>query len=172
MDRAAGAETLGAAHREAFRHHALAGERRIAVQQQRQHRRARGRVVQLLLLGAGLAKHDRVLGFEMRRIGGQRQMHALAVEFAVAGGAEMVFHVARAFDVAGRGSAALEFVKDLAIGLGHQIGEHVQPPAMAHAQNDLGDAQLAAALDDLLQRRHHRLAAVEPEALGADKANA
>ena len=28
-------------------------------------------------------------------------------------------------------------------------------------------AELAAALDDLLERRHHRLSAVEPEALGA-----
>ena len=38
---------------------------------------------------------------------------------------------------------------------------------MRHADDDLLDAELAAALDDLLQRRHHRLGAVEPEALGA-----
>ena len=38
---------------------------------------------------------------------------------------------------------------------------------MRHADDDLFDAELAAALDDLLQRRHHRFGAVEPEALGA-----
>ena len=38
---------------------------------------------------------------------------------------------------------------------------------MRHADDDLLDAELAAALDDLLQRRHHRLGAVEAEALGA-----
>ena len=38
---------------------------------------------------------------------------------------------------------------------------------MRHADDDLLDAELAAALDDLLQRRHHRFRAVEPEALGA-----
>ena len=38
---------------------------------------------------------------------------------------------------------------------------------MRHADDDLFDAERAAALDDLLQRRDHRLAAVETEALGA-----
>ena len=40
MDGAAGAEALGARRGEAFRHHALAGEGRIAMNQQRQHRGA------------------------------------------------------------------------------------------------------------------------------------
>ena len=38
---------------------------------------------------------------------------------------------------------------------------------MRHADDDLLDAELAAALDDLLQRRDHGLGAVEAEALGA-----
>ncbi len=38
---------------------------------------------------------------------------------------------------------------------------------MRHADDDLFDAELAAALDDLLQRRNHRLGAVDAEALGA-----
>ncbi len=41
---------------------------------------------------------------------------------------------------------------------------------MRHAQNDFVDAQGAAALDDLLQRRNHGLAAVQAEALGAGEA--
>src|SRR5215467_1866880 len=38
---------------------------------------------------------------------------------------------------------------------------------MRHAEHDLFDAERAAALDDLLERRDHRFAAVEPESLGA-----
>ena len=47
------------------------------------------------------------------------------------------------------------------------LGEHVEAAAMRHAEDDLLHAELAAALDDLLERRDHRLAAVEAEALGA-----
>ena len=70
-------------------------------------------------------------------------------------------------DVVGMGGAAFEFVEDRPIRFGHDIGENVQAPAMRHADHDLADAQLAAALDDLLERRHHRLAAVQTKALGA-----
>ena len=38
---------------------------------------------------------------------------------------------------------------------------------MRHAEDDVLHAERAAALDDLLQRRDHRFAAVEAEALGA-----
>ncbi len=96
----------------------------------------------------------------------------LAVEFAVRRRAQMIFHVARAFDFGGLGGAALEFVEDLAIGLAHHIGEHVQPAAMGHAEHDFLDAQLAAALDDLLERGNGGFAAVQAEALGADEADA
>src|SRR3974390_3636380 len=40
---------------------------------------------------------------------------------------------------------------------------------MGHADDDFLHTQLAAALDDLLKRRNHRLAAVEAKALGAHK---
>ena len=79
----------------------------------------------------------------------------------------MVLHVARALDVVGLERAALELVEDGAVRLAHDVGEHVEAPAMRHADHDLLDAELAAALDDLLQRRHHRFGAVEAEALGA-----
>ena len=38
---------------------------------------------------------------------------------------------------------------------------------MRHAESNLFQAKLAAALDDLLKRRNHRLRAIQPEALGA-----
>ena len=121
----------------------------------------------LILLGAHFAEHHRIDDLEMRGIGGQRQMHLVAVELAVGRRAEVIFHVARAFDVVGRGRAALELVEDGAVRLGHHLRQHVEPAAMRHAEHDLLHAERAAALDDLLQRRDHRFAAVEAEALGA-----
>ena len=52
----------------------------------------------LVLLGAHLAEHDGIDDFEMRRVGGQRQMDPVVVELAVGRRAEMVFDVAGAFD--------------------------------------------------------------------------
>jgi hypothetical protein len=94
-------------------------------------------------------------------------VHRIAVEFAVRRGAEVVFHIARPFDILGLEAAALEFVEDRAIGLAHHIGEHRQPAAMRHADHELLHPQRAAALDDLFHRRDQRLATVKAEPLGA-----
>src|SRR5947209_4199577 len=94
-------------------------------------------------------------------------MHPVAVELAVGGGAEVILHVARALDIVGSGRAALELVEDRAMRLAHHLGEDVEPPAMRHAEHDLLHAEIAAALDDLLERRDQRLSPVETEALGA-----
>src|SRR5690242_17391195 len=94
-------------------------------------------------------------------------MDLVVVEGAVTRGAEMVFDVARALDVLGIGGIALELGEDRGEGLAEEIGEHVEPAAMWHADDQLLHAELAAALDDLLERRDQRLAAFEAEALGA-----
>ncbi len=147
---------------EALGDHALAGEGGIAVEEQRQHPRplierhdvAARLVGVLVLLRPRLAEHHRVDDLEVRRVGGQRQVDLVAVELAVRRGAEVVLDVAGALDVVGRGGAALELVEDGAVRLAHHLGEHVQPAAMGHAEDDLLQAELAAALDDLLQRRN------------------
>ena len=167
MHRTAGAVAAQPRQAEAFGDDALAGEGRIAVDQQRQHLHALDIIVELILLGANLAEHDGIDDLEMRRIGGQRQMHLVAVEFAVRRGAQMVFDVARPLDLVGRGRAALEFVEDHAVRLAHHLAQHVEAAAMGHADRDLLDPQRAAALDDLLERRNHRFGAVEAEAFGA-----
>ena len=79
----------------------------------------------------------------------------------------MVLDVARALDVLGIGRIALELGEDRREGLAHDVGQHVQAAAMGHADHDLLDAELAAALQDLLQGRDQGLAAVQAEALGA-----
>src|SRR5439155_27245552 len=76
------------------------------------------------------------------------------------------FDVAGALAVVGLEGAALELVEDGAVRLAHDVGEYVEAPAVRHANDDLLDAELAATLDDLLERRHHGLGAVEAEALG------
>ena len=167
MQRAAGPVAAQAREAEAFGHHALSGESGVAVDQERQRLRALDDVVELILLGADLAENDRIDDLEMRRIGGQREMNAVAVEFAVRRRAKVIFDVAGAVDLIGRIRAALEFVEDDAVRLAHHLAQHVEPAAMGHAESDVFQAKLTAALDDLLERRDHRLGAVEAEALGA-----
>src|SRR5690349_19311217 len=79
----------------------------------------------------------------------------------------MVLHVARALDVFGVGRPALEFMEQRAMRLAHDLGQDVEATAMRHADHDLLHAEIAAALDDLLQRGDQRFRAVEAEALGA-----
>jgi hypothetical protein len=173
VDRPAGPVALQPHQREALRHHALARERRVAVQQQRQHLLAPafGVLAQVEgLLGPRLAQHDRVDDLQVAGVGGQRQVDGVAVELAVGAGAQMVLHVARAGDVGRHRRAALKLVEDDVVRLAHHRRQRVQPPAVRHADDDLVHAQRAAALDDLLQRRHHGLAAVQAEALGPGEA--
>src|SRR6476620_3358055 len=95
-------------------------------------------------------------------------MHLVAVEFAVAAGAEVVFDVARAADIRGIGRAARELVEDRRRRLPHDVGEDVEAAAVGHPDVDLGDTKLAAVLDYRLERRDCAFAPVEPESLGAD----
>ncbi len=109
VDRAAGAVSGEARETEAFRHHALARERRVAMDEQRQHRCTLARLAaMLILLRAHLAQHDGIDDLEVRGVRRQRQMHVVAVEGAIRRRTEMVLHVARAFHVVRLEGAALE----------------------------------------------------------------
>ncbi len=175
MQRAGNAVTAKARQTENFGSHTLAGKGRITMQEKRQHLGAlleRDDIAfpdlgELVLLGAGLAHDDGVDDFQMRRVGRQGQVNLVAVELAVRGSAEVVLHVAGAFDFIGLEGTALEFVEDRAMRLVHDVGQDVQTTAMGHAENNLLETFLAAALDDLLERRDQRFTAVEAEALGA-----
>ena len=110
MDRAAGAKTGQLGQFERFGDEPLPGEGGVAMHQDAGDLAALA-VAALLLLGPDLAEHDRIDGFEMRRVGGQGQMDGLAADLAVGRGAEMVFDVARAMDMLGIGRIALEIRK-------------------------------------------------------------
>src|SRR6202789_397855 len=81
----------------------------------------------------------------------------------------MIFDVAGALDRIGVGGATLEFMKQRTMRLAHHLRQHVEAAAMRHADHDFLDAEIAAALDDLLERRDQRFRAVEAEPLGAGK---
>ena len=166
VDRSADAVAFQLREVEGLRHQALAGEGGIAVQQQGHHLGAVG-VAMLHLLGADLADHDGVDRLQVRWVCGQRQMHGVAVELPVARGAQVVLHVAGAADVFRVGRAAAELVEDRLVGLAHEVGQDVQAAAVRHAEHHFLQAQLTAALEDLLETRNHRLGAFQAEALGA-----
>ena len=65
MDRAAGAVSLQARQTKTFSDNALAGKRRVAMDQQRKNFAALSNVVQLVLLGAHLAQHHRIDNLKM-----------------------------------------------------------------------------------------------------------
>src|SRR5258706_398580 len=121
----------------------------------------------LILLGAHLAEHHGIDDLQMRRIGGKRQMNPVVVELAVRRRTEMILDVAGALDRVGIGRAALEFMKQRAMRLAHHLGQHVQASAMRHAHHDFLHPEIAAALDDLFQRRDQRFGAVQTKPLGA-----
>ena len=84
VDRAAGAVALQTREAETLRHHALAGEGGVTVDQQRQHQRAFARLAAVLVLfGAHLAQHDGIDDLEVGRVGREREVHVVAVEGAV-----------------------------------------------------------------------------------------
>ena len=170
VDRAACAIALQPRQCETLRHHALPRKRSIAVQQQRQLLgpvELAGLTRFRELLGAGPAEHDRVHRFEVRRVRAHREVNRVAIELTVGRGAEVILHIAGAEGARALRRAALELVEDLVIALAHHSGEHVEAAAVRHADDDFVDAERAAALDDLLQRRHGCLAAIQAEAFRA-----
>ncbi len=168
VDRAAGAVAAQLREVERLGDHALAGERRVAVDEQREDRE-RGALVEHVLLGAGDALEHRVDGLEVGRVRRHRHLDlgpGAGAELAL--GAEVVLHVAGALDRA-RVDVALELAEDLAVLLADDVREHVEPAAVRHADGDLVEAVLGRRLADLVDQRDGRLAALEAEPLLADE---
>ncbi len=112
---------------------------------------------------------DRVDGLEVRRVRGDRDLDpVLRAGLELALGAEVVLHVAGALDGA-RVDVALELAEDLGVLLADDVGEHVEPAAVGHADRDLVEAGLGGRLADLVDDRDRGLAALEGEPLLADE---
>src|SRR3954452_9052587 len=123
----------------------------------------------LVLLGADFSEHHGIHDLQMRRVRRERQMDPVVVELAVRRGAQMILDVAGALDRVGIGRTALELMEQGTMRLAHHLGQHVEATAMRHAEYDFLHTEVAAALDDLLQRRDERFGAVQTEPLGAGK---
>ena len=83
-------------------------------------------------------------------------------------GAQVVLHVAGALHRP-RVDVALELAEDLRVRLAHDVGQHVQPAAVRHADADLLQPGVGRLLADLVQQGDRRLAALQGEALLADE---
>ncbi len=164
VDRPAGVEPARLRHVQHFLDDALRGDRGVAVDQHRQHLVA-ARVAAAVLARAHRALDDGVHRFEVRRVERERQVHRSAGRDHVRREALVVL------DVAGRELLrvlALEFREEVRGHLAERVDEHVEPPAMRHADHGLLNARGAGPLDQVVEHRNHREPALAGEALLAD----
>ena len=165
MDGAAGAVAGELGEVQRLGHDALAGERGVAVDEERDDFLALGDVAEDALAGAGLALHDRIDGLEVRGVGG----HAQADGGAAGGGdlglvTEVVLHIAVAGDGVGK-IVLRELLEDELVALAEDAGQHGEAAAVGHAHDDLLHAERRAELDQGIEERDEGLAAFESEAL-------
>src|SRR5438309_5581863 len=165
VHRAARAVAVELGEPERLGHHPLAGEGRIAVHEDRHDARVLG-VVQVLLLGAHHALDDRVDRLQVARVGGQREVDLPPrARGVVARVAEVILDVAVPGRLLGE-QAPLELRNDHLVGLAEHVGEHVDPPAVRHAEDHLLDAERAGVLDHRVEEGNERVAALGRETLG------
>ena len=143
---------------------ALARERSIAVKQHAHGRLGLLLVVVVVQNGASLAQHDGVLGFQMRRIRNQRELHAFARRRrTLKVHTQVVFDITRALVRGIR--RACEFAENGLIRLAHHIAKYVEAAPMGHANNDVLHSVVDASIDERFHARDQALSALEAEAL-------
>ena len=122
-----------------------------------------------VLLGPHDALQHRVDRLQVRRVGDHRDRGGvLAVRGGeLAGLAEVVLHVAGALRGL-RVEVPLELGEDLLVRLADDVGQHVEPAPVGHADDDLVQAGLGGGLQHLVEQRDQRLAALQREPLLAD----
>ncbi len=166
MHRAADGEAAGLGHLEQLHHHALTGEGRVAVDQDR-HDLLAGGVATAFLARTDAAGHDRVGDFQVRRVERQGQVDGTTGGGDVGREAHVVLHVAGGGVVVVL-ELAFELVEQLARALAEGVHQHVQAAAVGHADHHVLDAILAGVTDDGVHHRDQRIAAFQREALLAD----
>jgi hypothetical protein len=125
-------------------------------------------VADAVLLGAHAADRHRVDELEVARVEAEREVDRAARSGDVIGAVpHVVLHVAATEVQVGIGVG--ELAEDLGGALAHDVREHVQAPAVGHADDDLADAVLAGDLDGQVEQRDQALAALERETLGAEE---
>ena len=147
---------------------ALTGERRVAVDEEREDAIAVFHGAADALAGAGFALDDGIDDFEVGRVGGEADLDRFAgggVENGLV--AEMVFNIAVAADSFGQVVFGKLFEEDVEI-FPHDARQDIEATAMGHAHDDFFDADVRAVLDDGIDGGHHGFSALEGEAFLAD----
>ena len=122
---------------------------------------------QTRLLGPHPAFDDGVDEFEVAWVEGQAEVDALVPTGGeVRGETHVVLHVA-AGDVALGVRRAVELAENLVRALAENVGQHVEPAAVGHADDDFRHSELSAHVEQRVHHGDEALAAVDAEALGA-----
>ncbi len=171
VDRAAGSVAARLGKVERLLHHALTGNRGVAVNEHR-HDLVACRIAAPVLPRAHRAFDDGIAYFQVRRIERERQVHRSARRDDVGREALVVLHVAGG--KVGR-LLALEFGEQIGGHLAQRIDQDVEPPAMRHADHHLLHTRGAGLLDQVVEHRNHGVAALArkpflPDIFGAEVA--
>ena len=165
VHRAAGAIAVRLRQIERFHHHALAGESGVAVDDDRQNKPPR-RVAAPILARAHRPLRDRAHDLQMRRVENERQMHRPRRSRVSARKALVIFDIAGAvFHFFRR---AFEFAEKFGRRFAENIDEHIEPPAVRHADDGLDDADRPGRAQQAIHQRNQRVAAFERKALLPD----
>ena len=163
---AAGAVPAGLRELQRFHDHALTGEGRVAVDEDRHHAFAEG-VLAALLPGAHRTLHHRVHHLKMRGVEGERHMHIAALRAQVGGETLVIFDVAGTGEVRGV-VLALELREQHGGRLAEHIDEHIEAAAVRHADDELLGSERTTGLDHIVEQRDQCIAAFERKTLLAD----
>ena len=161
---AVGGITARLRHLQGFHHHALPGKSRIAVYLHRNHFVAFA-VAAAILTRAHRAFDHRADDFQMRGVERQRQMHRPA------GGVHVGSKTLVVFDIAGQRFhilRAFELTEQLRRFFAEYVDQHIQPPAVRHADDHFLDAAFTGAHYQLIQQWNQGLAAFQRKAFLAN----
>jgi len=109
------------------------------------------------------ALHHGIDDLQVRGIERQRHVQGAAGRLDIRGETQVVLHVPGALHLVGL--IALELGEQVTGILAQDIGQHVEPAAVGHAQDDLPDALAAGALQQVVEQRDQGISPLEGEAL-------
>ncbi len=101
----------------------------------------------------------------MTRVGNQLERDRLVADLTLAAISQVVLHVAGAAGRVGLVVLAEEFLEQPIVGLAHDMGQHVEPSTVRHADHDIARAQPRGMRDGLVHHRHQRIHAFDREPL-------
>jgi len=162
MNGAARFVTTGLRHLEGFHDHALAGERSVTMDGNRQYLVA-SLVAATILAGPHRAFDHRRDNLQVGRVEGQRQVYFPALGHDVGREALVIFHVTGRQPL---GLLALELVEQIARILAEGIHQDVEATAVRHADDDFLGAVGTTALDDFVKQGNQAFPTLKTKAFG------